>query len=173
VIVGFNFFGHDVGQRVSKAPEHSEQFRRQVRLYRSMLSTRGSFDLSRIRQNKGLTKLLVMAKRQRVKDELRRNQMQLTDQIWRRILKLDDPNHIMTVGDLVGELSNNMEGCWPNQDDVHVHINSMLSSKAEYQDDDKGRLYSIVASHFADKGKKKTSLVPLRATLNFVEVKKT
>ena len=101
VIVGFNAFGHDVGALIAKAPEHSKPFRRKVRLYRSTINScavadgntlgnsrkvQGGMDLSQIRQNKCLMKLLVLAKREKVKEELRRNQEQLSFQVWQRLL---------------------------------------------------------------------------------------
>ena len=143
VIVGFNVFGHDVGARIAKAPEHSKQFRRRVRWYRAAMNacvldgeeslyktstsattplstemfenavrgnasipkkieddkvgrntSNGVIDLSQIRKNKGLTKLLVLAKREIVKEALRRNQEQLSRNIWQRLLRHHRKNAI-------------------------------------------------------------------------------
>lgn len=151
-IVGFNAFGYDVGARIAKAPEHSKPFRRKVRLYRSTISScsaaevepdgssrkvHGGMDLSKIRQNKGLMKLLVLAKREKVKEELRRNQEQLTFRIWQRLLshhkhtQLDETRLPLRISDIVDEFgsqNDGVDGSWPKSIDVHVHLNHMLVS---------------------------------------------
>ena len=71
VIVGFNVFCAESGPRVREAPEHSDAFRRKVAASRA-LSARGGVDLRAVRHNRPLAKLLVWAKRARVKEELRR-----------------------------------------------------------------------------------------------------
>jgi len=153
VIVGFNAFGHDVGALIAKAPEHSKPFRRKVRLYRSMINdscasangkplgngtkVRGGMDLSQIRQNKGLMKLLVLAKREKVKEELRRNQEQLSFGIWQRLLchhrynAQDNTRSLLSISDIVDEFgsqNDGVDGLWPKSTDVHVHLHHMLSS---------------------------------------------
>jgi hypothetical protein len=145
VIVGFNIFGHDIGPHVSKAPEHSMQFRRKVKLYRSAINacskesnslgatckTRsGGMDVSRIRQNKGLTKLLVLAKREKVKEELRINQERLSTKIRKRLLwnhKHGKP--LLCVSDIMNEfgaMNDKIDCAWPKSVDVHVHLHHML-----------------------------------------------
>ena len=155
VVVGFNVFGHDVGALVSRAPEHSRLFRRRVRLYRSAInacrskedgdpaggrSTRagGGMDLSRIRKNRGLTKLLVLAKRERVKEELRLDQERLSRGIRDRLLRdrgrgLPPPR----VADIVEEFggpNDDMDGSWPKSVDVHVHLHHMLLPASAHDD---------------------------------------
>lgn len=146
VIVGFNVFGHDVGPHVAKAPEHSKQFRRKVRLYRSTInacrakdssnshgackSRGGGMDISRVRQNKGLTKLLVLAKREKVKEELRINQDRLSYNIRKRLLW----NHkhgksLLCVADIMNEfgaVNDKLDCSWPKSVDVHVHLHHMV-----------------------------------------------
>jgi hypothetical protein len=147
VIVGFNVFGHDVGPHVAKAPEHSIQFRRKVKLYRSAInacstkesknslgaackSRGGGMDIKRIRQNKGLTKLLVLAKRDKVKEELRINQERLSTNIRKRLLwnhKHGKP--LLCVTDLMNEfgaMNDKIDCAWPKSVDVHVHLHHML-----------------------------------------------
>jgi hypothetical protein len=144
VIVGFNVFGHDVGELVSKAPEHSRAFRRKVKLYRATMTngnnaskdptkdnqsnvSKGGMYISQIRKNKALTKLLVLAKREKVKEELRRNQEQLSYRIWQRLLqhqRLDSKP--LTVSDIVEEFGR--ADAWPNLNDVHVHLHHVISS---------------------------------------------
>jgi hypothetical protein len=153
VIVGFNAFGHDVGALIAKAPEHSKPFRRKVRLYRSTINScaaadgntvgnsrkvQGGMDLSQIRQNKCLMKLLVLAKREKVKEELRRNQEQLSFQVWQRLLShhqnyAQDNNtrSLLRVYDIVEEFgspNDGVDGLWPKSIDVHVHLHHMLIS---------------------------------------------
>ena len=65
VIVGFNVFAHDVGPSVQQFPEHSDRFVKMVKLQRTV--TGMSLKLGKIRENKALTKLLVLAKREKVK----------------------------------------------------------------------------------------------------------
>lgn len=145
VIVGFNVFGHDVGARVAKAPEHSRQFRRQVKLYRTTLSapkdnkngSNGGVDLSQIRKNKGLTKLLVLAKRERVKAQLRRDQKQLTCNIWNHLLRHNasgEKRHLC-VGDIVEKFGiPSTESGWPTPVDAHVHLHNMLKQQNSTED---------------------------------------
>eukprot|EP00986_Skeletonema_menzelii_P001013 scaffold274_cov144-Skeletonema_menzelii.AAC.36 len=166
VIVGFNVFGHDVGARVAKAPEHSRQFRRQVKLYRTTLSapkgngngSNGGMDLSQIRNNKGLTKLLVLAKRERVKAQLRHDQKQLTCNIWNHLLRhnASGENRHLRVGDIVEKFGiPSTESGWPTPVDAHVHLHNMLKQQNSTEDGGKfhdvdgigglcGALYKIV-----------------------------
>lgn len=155
VIVGFNVFGHDVGNVIAKAPEHSKSFRRKVKLYRATVgacadkascgnmskhnlndqnSQNSGVNLSQVYQNKALTKLLVLAKREKVKEDFRNQQDQLSREIWRRLLEIQKANNPMPlrVVDIIDQLSNTkaVDGRipWPTSDDVHVHLNFMLSS---------------------------------------------
>mmetsp|Transcript_19769 Transcript_19769/g.42933 ORF Transcript_19769/g.42933 Transcript_19769/m.42933 type:complete len:479 (+) Transcript_19769:9-1445(+) len=151
VIVGFNVFGHDVGARIAKAPEHSKPFRRKVRLYRSTINTctnknmsdgkkscQKGMDLSQLRKNKGLTKLLVLAKREKVKEELRRNQEQLSCRIWRRMLSHHGQDRpLLQVADLAEEFGHHndgLDGVWPKTVDVHVQLHHMILSTTRTQD---------------------------------------
>lgn len=141
VIVGFNVFGHDVGSIVQTAPEHSKPFRRKVKLYRSALNvsaaqhndgksgSKGGVDLSRIRKNKALTKLLVLAKREKVKEQLRHDQNQLTRNIWNMLLQHhgSNENRCLCVDDVVKELGvPSVDSGWPTINDAHVHLHNML-----------------------------------------------
>ena len=70
VIVGFNVFAPDIGPIVERAPEHSDTFRKMVKLQRWYTSRKGntkhqtSLDLQTIQRNRPLTKLLVLAKQE-------------------------------------------------------------------------------------------------------------
>lgn len=90
VIVGFNVFGHDVGPEVRKAPEHSDAFRRRVKVLRAIRGStaplEGRIDLERVRNNKGLTKLLVLAKREKMKERWRAASSKLTEDIVSALL---------------------------------------------------------------------------------------
>lgn len=145
VIVGFNVFGHDVGSRVAKAPEHSRQFRRQVKLYRTTLRApkdiggrrNGGMDLSQIRKNKGLTKLLVLAKRERVKAQLRRDQERLTCNIWNHLLShhASDEKRLSCVGDIIEKFGiPSTESGWPTPVDAHVHLHNMIKQHGSAND---------------------------------------
>jgi len=160
VIVGFNAFGHDFGALIGKAPEHSKLFRRKVRLYRATMNTcargvecasvegdmvtqigppsglskslpmKDQVDLARIRKNKPLTKLLVLAKREKVKSDLRRNQQLLTERIWKKLLQNYQQNESpIKVSDLVQEFgspNDSKVSAWPKSIDVHVHVHHIL-----------------------------------------------
>lgn len=63
VIIGFNLFAKDVGAFVQKVPEHSDQFRRLVRINRSLVIRNGGLRLEEINSNKPLIKMLTLAKR--------------------------------------------------------------------------------------------------------------
>ncbi|CAJ1945138.1 unnamed protein product [Cylindrotheca closterium] len=78
VIVGFNVFCAKSGPLVQLAPEHSDKFRRKV-LGMKMFSQNVS--LESIRKNKPLTRLLVMAKREKAKNEFRQSQETLKREI--------------------------------------------------------------------------------------------
>jgi len=206
VIVGFNVFGHDVGARIAKAPEHSKLFRRKVRLYRSTLNAstieressngkscqKSGIDLSQIRKSKGLTKLLVLAKRERVKEELRRNQEQLSRKIWHQIINNhgQDDAALLRVSDIVekfGRPNDSLDSVWPKANDVHVHLHHMLLETKRSQDatqqkaghmlnlfqdidgtaGPRGTWYHIVAKEKKDGGL--SGLIPLSATLDVIE----
>jgi len=170
VIVGFNVFGHDVGELISKAPEHSKTFRRKVRMYRSTINTckpkqskndgnkpkQTGMDISQIRKNKGLTKLLILAKREKVKQELRRNQEQLSCKIWNRLLlknHADKNGQLLTVADIVhefGSINDDIDGSWPKSIDVHVHLHHLLLSTKSTQDVSQQQNKSLMHNHFQD-----------------------
>lgn len=169
VIVGFNVFGHDVGERISKAPEHSKTFRRKVRMYRSTINTckpkqskndggnkpkQSGMDVSQIRKNRGLTKLLVLAKREKIKQELRRNQEQLSCKIWNRLFKnhAEKDDELLTVADIVhefGSINDDIDGSWPKSIDVHVHLHHLLLSTKSTQDVSQQNK-SLMHNHFQD-----------------------
>ena len=169
VIVGFNVFGHDVGERISKAPEHSKTFRRKVRMYRSTINTckpkeskndarnkpkQTGMDISQIRKNRGLTKLLILAKREKVKQELRHNQEQLSCKIWNRLLKnhAEKVDELLTVADILhefGSTNDEIDGAWPKSIDVHVHLHHLLLSTKSAQDVSQQNMCSM-HNHFQD-----------------------
>ena len=116
VIVGFNVFRHNVGPFVERAPEHSSAFRRRVAL-QGILGGKSSLSLASVRGNPALAKLLVQAKRQKIKNELLQQQNEVDERID-MLLKQQKPRN---VGDLIECLAR-QDGVWPNADDIHVHI---------------------------------------------------
>jgi hypothetical protein len=206
VIVGFNVFGHDVGNVIAKAPEHSKSFRRKVKLYRATFgacdkassgimsnnnlneqnSQKSGVNLSQVYQNKALTKLLVLAKREKVKEELRNQKEQLSRKIWRKLLEVQKAKNPMTlrVVDIIDQLSNTktVDGRipWPTPDDVHVHLNFMLSSAQNHIFCDidgiagaSGARYKVVAKSInivssEGKNNKKCALISTSAELDVV-----
>jgi hypothetical protein len=118
VIVGFNVFGHDFGQIVQKAPEHSDAFRRKVQVQRAFSNKK--MTLQQVQQNKVLSKLLVLAKRERIKQEFQQAQQ--------RIAK-DLPDRLpATVHDLMTlYYDNNRGSCWPSSRvDVQVFLHHQI-----------------------------------------------
>lgn len=77
-IVGFNVCCMISGPVVMQAPEHSSKFRRKVQVEK-LLSR--NMTLNRIKNNKPLAKLLVLAKRKKIKDDFRRAQEKLGKEI--------------------------------------------------------------------------------------------
>lgn len=78
VIVGFNAFDKKSGPIVRQAPEHSAAFRRKVHVQK-LFSRDASFQS--IKRNKPLARLLVLAKREKVKREFRQAQDRLEKEI--------------------------------------------------------------------------------------------
>lgn len=127
VIVGFNVFGHDVGETVQRAPEHSDQFRRKVRFQRMIFRSNGAGDgedgalsLEQVKNNKSLAKLLVLAKRQRIKEEFEKGKRWLEKEIEPLL-----PTTVQTLMDSL--LCKNPGYCWPsNPTDIQVFIHQQI-----------------------------------------------
>ena len=119
VILGFNVFRNDVGPRVSQAPEHSHAFRRRIQCHRVLLlsNKKKHMSLKSIRQNKALTKLLVLAKREKVKADLRVAQQKLDEELERIFLKVGSIK-VETLMNRWGRV----DGEWPSAIDVQVHL---------------------------------------------------
>ena len=146
VILGMNVFGHDIGQEVSRAPEHSDAFRRKIKMYRALLSKpcpngdgyerslaqyNSKLSVEAIKKNKVLSKLLVLAKREKVKQDLRERQGRLTESIVEALQKASSVEASpITVGELMDSLgqSNTDDGAnWPTPTDVHVHLHHLIA----------------------------------------------
>lgn len=149
VILGMNVFGHDIGQEVSRAPEHSDAFRHKIKMYRALLSkpcpngdgyerslarTNSKLSVEAVKKNKALSKLLVLAKREKVKQDLRERQGRLTENIFEALQKVSSVEASpITVGELMDSLgqSNTDDGAnWPTHTDVHVHIHHLIAAKS-------------------------------------------
>lgn len=126
VIVGFNVFRNDVGPTVSQAPEHSFAFRRRIKCHRAAVLLNSSFynkmSLENIRQHKALTKLLVLAKREKIKADLRRAQEQL-DANLDTMLQNGSTTLVETLMNRLGRT----DGEWPSPIDVQVHVDRRVS----------------------------------------------
>jgi hypothetical protein len=160
VIIGFNVFGHGVGEWVQKCPEHSDHFRKMVRMHRwmiyshSCLSTRTECGdeqtgwtngerkvicLETIQKNKGLSKLLVLAKRERVKKQWEETQRDMTKWIMDELGPghgHDEGGKRMTVSELLQKWNDRHAHAQNkssilfsvSKDDLHVHINNLLKN---------------------------------------------
>jgi hypothetical protein len=138
VIVGFNVFGHDVGEFVRKCPEHSDKFRKMVKLHRSLRkvkceSTANGINIEDVKKNKALTKFLVLAKRQREKDQWIEARKAMTKWLLDQIHadKHDDTEisnvHVnigIAVSDLLIYWEN--ENHHPTKDDLHIQIHRLV-----------------------------------------------
>ena len=120
VIVGFNAFGHDFGPLVAEAPEHSDAFRRKIQSQRALNKT---LSLQQIKQNKGLTKLLVLAKRERIKNEYNQAKQKLQQDLPSRL-----PATVQELMTLYSHLNQGQENsCWPSSSvDVQVFLHHQI-----------------------------------------------
>lgn len=158
VIVGFNVFLHDIGPIVQNAPEHSHVFNEKVKLQRMQRRRRpqqqqngggrggGRLSLQAVQSNPKLAKLLVLAKRHKVKQDLCQAQTALTQQIVTLLLvkqaeeqQQQDISAGITVADLIQQScretnnnnnSNNSSASssllsFPTPVDVQVHIHHL------------------------------------------------
>ena len=143
VIIGFNVFRMDVGPYVQQAPEHSQAFRRRIRLARlssslaKTTSTTGMVNnnnntvtLSKCQENKTLRKLLVLAKRNKMKQAYK-NLVETFDQELEQRITSTTTNGGMLVQTLVEEITSTLNKdtaeattcVWPiGNVDVQVHI---------------------------------------------------
>jgi hypothetical protein len=119
VIVGFNVFGYDIGPIVQRAPEHSSAFRRKVQVERVLSKTK-NLSLAALKQNKPLTKLLVLAKRERIKQEFKQAQERLAQELPQRLPA--------TIQDLMDQFyTENNDLCWPASPvDVQVYLHHQI-----------------------------------------------
>jgi hypothetical protein len=121
VIVGFNVFSHDIGPMVQQAPEHSDAFRRQVQVQRQvqqLLTQKPNIDLQTIQNNKPLSKLLVLAKRERIKQRFRAARAELQERLPFLLPA--------TVHELMNTLRSTDTGYWPGPVDRWVLASTVV-----------------------------------------------
>ena len=147
VILGFNVFGHDYGPLVQAAPEHSDVFRRKVQMQRLLRrnqqqsndgnacnsdntsDTRQRLSLEALTNNKGLSKLLVLAKREKVKRELAQAQVKLDNSLEDALRNSEG----ISIQQLMDQFGAKDGQTWPSPTDVLVHINQRISRLSEEQ----------------------------------------
>lgn len=118
VIVGFNVFLKDVGPLVQESPEHSEAFRARVQTMRLQQQRRRSIQ----RMSQQMKRMLVLAKRQKIKEDYGKAKDQLD-----RLIK-DHFDHeseqVSTQAELVSCAAVLIsEGHWPcNEDDIKAYL---------------------------------------------------
>lgn len=122
VILGFNVFRTDVGPTVMVAPEHSDAFRRRIKWHRALQNS--SLSLSNIHRNKALTKLLVLAKREKQRQAFRRQQ-ELLDKDIEAILH----KHTQVQVEAIMRKCGKPNGEWPTAMDVRVHLQRRVNQK--------------------------------------------
>lgn len=142
VIMGLNVFGFDVGPLVQKAPEHSATFQKKVKRMQALSrssqisqqiycqdgqndSTAYGMNLHQLRKNKTLTKLLVLAKREKVKQAYENEKRQTLVQLKEIISKEKQ----VTVADLMKRLSRFNHNDTPREVDVLVYIHNWIQAK--------------------------------------------
>ena len=144
VILGFNVFSNDVGHLVQKVPEHSDTFRQRVRLHQAMLSNASrkevrdcGLTVASVPKNSTLRKMLILAKREKLKEDWKRRQLKMTAWIFQKIINggemkgergrswtveklkiLWNQEHAMDDGSLETV---------PSSTDLHIHIHRMLN----------------------------------------------
>ena len=137
VIMGFNVFSSDVGPLVEDAPEHSLAFKTRVRMHQQNVlknknqNSANGLSIERIKSIEGLSKLLVLAKREHVKKMLLEEQHRVRSAVVE--ILLTNNKQTIRVRHLIDEISCKFQDICST--DIHVHINSMsktLSSK-EFQ----------------------------------------
>ena len=191
VIMGFNIFAKDVGPLVSKVPEHSESFRRWVKWYRTVVlkinniqsfSKEGNNEndinssnlkIDKLRKNKPLMKLLVLAKREKIKQEWKICRLQMTKFIIDQLLiqgKDKTSDQDVSIKDIPmdylvkswRESDMKFEGAIkPTDDDFIVHIQYLSKLQNINLDEvDRTENYRIQISQFDDK--KHVSLYKLK-----------
>jgi hypothetical protein len=125
VIVGFNVFAKDVGSLVEKVPEHSVQFRRLVKLNRSIKTNDSEgFSYNSIKTNKPLMKMLVLAKRQKVVSE--RRQLQRVVEEW--LIQQFNDEQQFTVKDVLQKWKSDVLSS-TSHPDIEITINLLVRSK--------------------------------------------
>jgi hypothetical protein len=122
VILGFNFFGHDLGPHIQPAPEHSPQFRQRVLQWQQRQQEQKLLSLECIQQNRALTKLLVLAKRDRDQQDFKDRQRRLHEQVQLYLVEKHDG---VSAEDLCLHLGST-DGSWPNADDVRVYLSQQV-----------------------------------------------
>ena len=137
VIVGFNVFGDDVGQLVEDCPEHSERFRKMIKLHRTMNqignkdNVGNGVDVTSLKQNKGLARMLVLANRQRVKAEHRKNRQFMSTWIMDTIKARYDSQESdidmnpLTVSKLLGLWEKQQIALPLATEDLHIQIHRL------------------------------------------------
>jgi hypothetical protein len=123
VIIGFNVFGHDIGKVVQEAPEHSHRFRQKIQAQRAILrSNQKVLSFERLKQNKPLSKLLVLAKRERIKQQYQEAQRRLATEIPKYL-----PATVQQLMDRFYSPENKDDLCWPaSPTDVQVYIHHQI-----------------------------------------------
>jgi hypothetical protein len=121
VVVGFNVFLHDVGPVIQPAPEHSEAFRKRVRLPRRSTKS-DSFSLEAVMANPRLRRLLILAKREKRTADL----VSLKHKMEVAIQKYLESKQFVSVKELLELFPSQVKNDDPfNIDDMHVCIHNL------------------------------------------------
>lgn len=136
VIVGVNFFSHDIGPAVQIAPEHSPAFVRRVKMHQALITTFNRNEetkmenvnisgcsFQKIRSNRVLRKLFVLSKREKVKQQLKEEQIRVTSFVI-DFLRKRGPTSVETLMNEICKIYTDMR-----TDDLHVHLNRIYDER--------------------------------------------
>ena len=150
VIMGFNFFSHDVGALVETAPEHSASFIRRVKLLQCAASTAATMknkrlsirsnqdmtpeDISirRILSNNTLSRIFVLAKREKIKQELRDERRRVRLFVFQMLKDKSSSTNMFSVESLINEIWHSFRK-EISKNDAHVYINELFRESTSHR----------------------------------------
>jgi hypothetical protein len=141
VMVGINAFGWDIGPEVETAPEHSPAFNRQVKLVQAMAAREskgakegggggaeggggGGMGMEAIMGDKAMRKMLVLAKREKVKKEMAEERRKMEESVAQLLDGAGEEG--VECGGLARAVVDALAlAGGPSFDTVHVQVNLM------------------------------------------------
>ena len=131
VMVGINAFGHEIGPEVMRAPEHSPSFNRDVKLSQLVAKSEarekkkggvGGMGMEAIKGDPVVRKMLVLAKREKIKREMADERQKMEECIVNVV-----GSGVADVTDIIDKVVE-ATSC-PGRDAAHVQVNLMVKSE--------------------------------------------